>query len=103
MRVCPFSVTVTLLVHVFYKETHGPYLSVVGVSAELDIDAEAVFPGYFVGLMVEQERGLGWVGLLHQSGDGQAMTVGTVVACDDLQAVGQCNNRVAQQLDGGIL
>ena len=75
----------------------------MGVSTELDGDAEAVFLGHLVGLVVDEKGGLRRVGLFHEFGDGQAMTVGTIVTSDDLQTVGEGDEGVAQQVDGGVL
>ena len=66
VRVCPFAIAMTLFVHVVHQEIHGPYLSAMSVSAELDVDAEVVFLRYFVWLMVDEEGGFGGVGLLYQ-------------------------------------
>ena len=55
MRVGPLAIAVALLVHIVYQQAEWPYLSSVGMSAELDVDAEAVLLCHFVRLMVEEK------------------------------------------------
>lgn len=102
MRVCPFTVAVALFVHVFHQHAEWPYLAVVRVAAELDVYSQAVLLRYLVGLMIQQQTRLGGIGFLHQSGDGLATAVGTVVTSDNLQAIGKRNDGVAQKGDGSI-
>ena len=64
-----------------------PNLTVVGVTAELEIDSGLGTAVKVVGLMVENNRVVRFFGRksLHQLGDALAVGVGSVVAPDDGQ------------------
>ena len=61
----------------------GPYLPVVGMTAELEVHLLALRLFQVVGLVVQQNAVFPSVGFLHQHPQRVAVAVGAVVAADD--------------------
>ena len=79
--------SVSILVHSVFYPADGPHLSVVGVSAELEVHACLFGEFQIVGLVVEEngERSLSslWKGFLRELCNRLAPAVHSVVAPDD--------------------
>ncbi len=80
----------------------GPYLSAVGMAAELEVDAGLLGVFEIVGLVVEQDGVLPPVDFCRESGHTAAALVGAVVASDDDEGAIDYGRFVAEQVDAGI-
>ncbi len=100
--VAPFVIAEGALVDALGDPRDGPYLSVMGVSAELEVDVLSLSLFQMVGLMVQEDAVFAEVGLLHDDTQRIAVYVGAVVASDDAE-VADYFARVLQQMDAGLL
>ena len=66
MRVSPLAVTVALFIDIIRNQTHRPHLSVVGMPAELQVDAGSFCVCQVIGLVIQQDDGTAFIDILHQ-------------------------------------
>ena len=91
MAVSPLAVTVTLLEYIIGHPVDRPYLSVMCVSAELQVDAGRFCFFQVKGLMIQQDDRFDFIDVRHQFLQGTAFTVVAVIASYQLYAVGECH------------
>ena len=89
VAVSPLTVAVTLLEYIISHPINRPYLSVMCVSAELQVDAGSFCFFQVEGLMIQQNDRFAFVDVCHQLLQRTTFAVVMVIASYQLYAVGE--------------
>ena len=91
VAVSPLTVAVTLLEYIISHPVDRPYLSVMCVPAELQVDAGSFCFFQVEGLMIEQNDRFAFVDVCHQLLQRTTFAIMMVIAAYQLYAVGECH------------
>ena len=91
VAVSPLTVAVALLEYIISHPVDRPYLSVMCVSAELQVDAGSFCFFQVEGLMIQQNDRFAFVDVCHQLLQRTTFAVVMVIASYQLYAVGECH------------
>ena len=91
VAVSPLTVAVTLLEYIISHPINRPYLSVMCMSAELQVDAGRFCFFQLEGLMIQQDDRFVFIDIRHKFLQGTAFAVVMVIAAYQLYAVGECH------------
>ena len=99
MGIIPLAIAMALLIDCVGQPVQRPYLSTVGMSADLHVYAKRIRMRQSVWLMVKHQHRTRRIGLFEQFLEGKPVRIGAVVTPDDLKAAWQRLNAVAQKTD----
>ena len=92
----PLPESVALLIHSIDDIVQWPHLTAMRMTAELQIDTLRARFLKVVGLVVDDDYRFRCIGLCNELGKRRARAVGAILTTDDLHAVGECCDLVAQ-------